>query len=741
MDRPTLLPIGVAVLLFVSVALLWSVSSSPDIAPKQHTVTGLSGPASVTWHRSGVVSASIESAADEDFLLGYIHGIRRTWTLLLWRQTARGHLSTWFGTDSVPLDRHVHRLGIPADARRVVDGLPDSIQARLQAYTDGVNAALSTPPASNREPLIVLDLQPDPWEPWHTLAVERLFSWLASEPLSTTARQDSVLTRFRADDVLLRRFLHIHGLERSIAWARRDSSTTLMTRMVTGGAARPLLQDVVIDVVGGGRLSGGSLPGTPFVPVGTYRSAGANGAAWSLLPGHRPTLQRVATDSLPYRVDFERLTPRNADEHLIRIPRVRPDPTTLALPIGPGQWDSTSRDTARRPLPSARAAAIRDPDTTRRSGGDRIVAEALRADTVSPDSIPADSIPVDSAWVLTWAGLEATTDVEAWRRIRTSADVTFGLHASAGLRVAPNGDVSLIGSPPVSLQHTRQDTSLQIVGRDAWAHGVAETVTARHDRTAMTETGSDTSAWAGRVLRAALPNLRDLEPNTPRLLEARTYLRNWDANYERSSIGASVFDVWMDEYAREIGRLPYVHRIPDDGLRLAPDSVTADTSYFAAHRQRRAFRRAVARLTASHGPDLRQWRWERVASDVRYFPVWAADSLIDRDLSTLASTRYAPIEVPASGHPSTPSGGPSILDPTRPAPSPTAWTAWTNARRDHLIVRRHTFDVDEFFSRPFLRRDVAPMIPLMPEPSNDTSREAGDDGPRMTRLIPANTPE
>jgi len=740
-DRPILLPIGVAVLLVVSVALLWSVSSSPNIAPKQHTVTGLSGPASVTWYRSGVVSASIASADDEDFILGYIHGIRRTWTLLLWRQTARGHLSTWFGTESVPLDRHVHRLGIPADAQRVVDGLADSTRARLQAYTDGVNAALATPAASDREPLIALDLQPDPWEPWHTLAVERLFSWLASEPLSITAGQDSVLERFREDDALLRRFLHVHGLQRSIAWARRDASTALMTRMVTGAAARPLLQDVVVDVVGGDRLSGGSLPGTPFLPAGTYRSAGADGAAWSVLPGHRPTVRRVATDSLPYHVDFERLTPRNADEQLIRIPRVQPDPTSLALPIGPGRWDSTSVDAARHPPSATRGAPVRDPDSTRRSGNDRIAANAPRAGTVSLDSIPADSIPVDSAWVLSWAGLQATTDTEAWRRLRTSADVSFALHASAGLRVAPNGEVSVIGAPPVALRHERQDTSLQIVGREAWAHSAAETVTARHDRTPMTETGSDTSAWAGRVLRAAVPNLQELEPNTPRLLEARTYLRNWDATYEPSSIGASVFDVWMDEYAGEIGRLPYVHRIPENGLRLSPDSLTADTSYFAAHRQRRAFRRAVARLTASHGPDLRQWRWERVASDIRYFPVWAADSLIDRDLSTLASTRYAPIEVPASGHPSTPSGGPSILDPTRPSPSPTVWTAWTNARRDHLVVRRHTFDVDEFFSRPFLRRDVAPVIPVTPEASSDTSLGAADGGPQTTRLIPANAQE
>ncbi|PEN12876.1 hypothetical protein CRI94_12800 [Longibacter salinarum] len=724
MDRPTLLPIGVAILLFVSVALLWSMSSSQSVAPEEQVVPALDGRATIEWHPSGLAAASISSARDEDFILGYIHGVRRTWTMLLWRQAAEGRLSEWFGEASVPLDRHVHRLRIPATSRAMIERVSDSTRQRLSAYTAGVNAALSTRSVSNRAPLLALDLKPENWHPWHTLAVERLFSWLSTEPLTSTHRPtkaDSSLARFAEDDALLRRFLHVHGLHRSVAWARQDSSTTLATRLVTGATARPMLQDVVIDVGDRTRITGGSLPGTPFLLSGTVRRSGRRGAAWSLLPGHAPNLRRVASDSLPYRIDFVRLSPRNADEQLVRLVRTRPSGEGTTVPIGSGPWDDgneKANDSAEEPQPVRRDTA--------------------GTDTVSARAVPPDSIPVDSVWVLDWSGLDPATDIRTWRSARTSDSSAFALHEPAGLRVDDKDSVSVIGSPPFDIRNRTPDTSLHVVGRSAWTHTVAHALGNQRDRRAMVETQSDTSAWAGHVMRDALPNLRVLRPTSPYLREALTYLRNWDANYERASIGASLFETWMDEYRRDIGTIPYLTSRPCRVSSLRADSLSPDTTYFAAHRQRQAFRRAVRRLRESHGPDLKQWRWERVAPNRRYFPVWSADSLVSSNLSELASTRYAPIDMPATGHPSTPPGGPSIVAPTEPARSPTTWVSWTSGRRDHLFVRRYAFDVDEFFSRPFLRRDIPPTLPLTPGSETvETSIEREQEKIQRTRLLPS----
>ena len=61
------------------------------------------------------------------------------------------------------------------------------------------------------------------------------------------------------------------------------------------------------------------------------------------------------------------------------------------------------------------------------------------------------------------------------------------------------------------------------------------------------------------------------------------------------------------------------------------------------------------------GPDVREWRWDRVVSDRRYFPVWSADSLVNASLQDLHTTRYAPLRRTGHGHPSALVGGPFFL--------------------------------------------------------------------------------
>lgn len=770
MDRPTLLPIGIAVLIFVGAALLWSVSSSPERAPREHVVEGLAGPATIHWQPSGVASASIQDQRDAAFTLGYIHGMQRTWTLLLWRQAATGHLSTWFGEAVMPIDEHVHQLGIPHGAREALSALPDTTRRELDRYTEGINAALSTQAAANRKPLLALGIEAKPWSAWHSLAVERLFAWLAADPLPAYTPETAGIARFRERDALLHRFLHVHGLDRSVAWSRRDSGAVITSRLVTGATARPLLQDVVIDTDDGTRWTGGTLPGAPIALSGTRRTGNAAGTAWSLLPGHRPSLQRVAADSLPRDMRYARLTPHAADEHLVHIPRVPLPGGRAGLPLDAPRSAGDTISTVAGPV--LRSSLVRSL-TVDAAPNESIPPDSISPSSISPDSVAVDSVAVDSTWVLSWSGLAATSDLSAWAALAHGDASGFALHDASGLLVNESGTVSVFGTPPHRAEQETPDGALLVIGRSPWVHPVGQSLASQRERRAATESLSDTSAWAGLVLERTLPHLDDLHAPTPRMREARTYLRNWDANYERASIGASVFEVWMDEYARDAGAIPFLQPTtaadtlrstdvrkgslrsgPRRPARAAPirlDRLPPDRTFFAAHRQRQAFRRAVKRLTAAHGTDLRQWRWERVAPDRRSFPVWSADSLIQQDLSALASTRYAPIEVPGIGHPSTPSGGPSLLAPTTPARSPAAWTAWTAPQRDHLVVRRHAFDVDAFFSRPFLRRDVAPALAVVPPgdpeaaPSPDAARPGmapeatgGDENEmRETRLLPA----
>ncbi len=330
----------------------------------------------------------------------------------------------------------------------------------------------------------------------------------------------------------------------------------------------------------------------------------------------------------------------------------------------------------------------------------------------------------------------------------------FSLHDGTGLVLddPQNADgeprVRLLGDAPYLIRAK----GLTVIGRSAWTGPVAQSLTRRTDSDmqprAAVEVRSDTSRWAAAMLRDVLANLERLAAGGGRVQEALTYLRNWDATYERSSIGASVFEIWLDEYARGAGATgrqthPQVGRQERRmRLRLPPppgaasDSLRPDTTYFAAHRQRRAFRRAVHRLTEAHGPDLRQWRWERVAPNRRFFPVWSSDSLIAQDLSGLATTRYAPIDVPGRGHPSTPSGGPSLLSGAGD-PYATVWASWNEPGRSALVVRRPVFAVSGFLARPFLRRDESPALSLSPDSLAAPTGGDRSQFPVRTRLLPA----
>ena len=755
----------------------WAFWPSTPIAPAEQSAPGLADSATVTWVSQNVTTAKIRSKTDLEWTLGYIHGLRRTWSLLLWRQTATGHLSSWFGTGVTPLDQHVHQLGIPFQSKRAYAALPDSIRQRVRAYTRGVNAALSTPSAQEHDELLALEHIPDPWMPWHTIAVEYLFSWLStpdqslSDPAISGEKAENRVASFARADSLLRSFLHVRGLDRSVAWSRlneeglRDAPAQLATRLVTGSTAMPILHDVSFNITGGASpavVSGGTLPGSLVWLSGSHSrstpTADAPATTWVILPGHAPSLHRLPADSLTVHRRYIRLTPEAGDEQSVEIRRVdlpraqRRDPTSgrpRGIPLSlPSPDASQPSDTLAIDSVRSGAAAL---DVT---VFDTAKADASAVGTRAP--VAQDSVPVDSIWVLSWDGLRGRSDAASWTglahgEIQDDSNSpermpSFSLHDGTGLLLneRPELDETTIPRDRMSVRrlgpspYVYRADNLTVIGRSAWTGPVALSVEQQTDQHAAVDVRSDTSQWAASILRDALPSLEALTAGSGRLQEALTYLRNWDATYDRSSIGASVFEIWMDEYAGSERPSRSVRlmrmRLSPPSLALA-DSLRPDTTYFAAHRQRRAFRRAVHRLTKEHGPDLRQWRWERVAPNRRFFPVWSSDSLITQDLSKLATTRYAPIIVPGRGHPSTPSGGPSLLSDVND-PYAAVWAAWSEPGRQALVVRRSVFDVSGFLARPFLRRDEIAQVILSPD-----SLAAPDDGdpsqfPARTRFLP-----
>lgn len=625
-------------------------SRSTSVAVLQDSV-------SVRWTEDG--AASIDAGGELDALtaLGYVHGRKRGWTVTLWRQTARGRLGRWFGTGVLSIDRHVRKLGLAHQARSAYDQLSSPEQRRLQAYAQGLNAALQSERVRRRDAFVLLDMDPAPWQPWHTLAVERLLAWLGTSPLNPPNDAPPAVTNFAENDQRLRRWLHLHGWHRSVAWAVRSGSqgaspqTVLFQRHVLGATASPVLQEVVLDRRGAPPLVGATLPGVPLIPTGSH-----DGRAWASLLRSPARLQQVPFDSTQVSQRYERLSPANGDEQLLH----------------------------RQQLGQALIL-----DRSRKNGPTSIDSERP---TRQADSV--DTVVAGTAWVLRWPGLSANTDVPAWLRRagfslpgETSA---FELFAADGLQVSPDGRWRILGTPSVVV---RDGTARVMIGNTDWVRSQAQALRAYHrsERPLPVQnwSASDSSTWATQLLPQLTPAVDRLVSTHPDLQNIAAYLRNWDKTYPPSSIGATIFDQWMHEYRSNLGHLPR----PQD-----------DAPYFPTYRQHQALLQALDTLRTQFGPDVRQWRWERTVPDRRYFPVWSADSLVMEDLQELSTSQYAPLERRGRGHPSALSGGPSLVDPPPTAASPTVWEGWTAPSSKALTVRRHHYDPTETLARSRIQR-------------------------------------
>ena len=663
----------VVLLLLVGMGAWWLLQSDAPY-PQSQPLGVLEDTTAIRWSDDGLAVIEAEGRLDALAGLGYAHGVSRGWTVALWRQTARGRLSRWFGTDVLPLDRHARRLGLAEQAKRAYDQLPAADKRALRAYTRGLNAALQSEHVRGQESFVLLEVTPSPWKPWHTLAVERLVAWLATPPLQPPAHAPSAVTEFRETDRQFRRWLHLHGWSRSVAWAARSAppnepaQTVLFQRHVLGATAPPILQEVMLDRPGAPRLAGTTLPGMPLVPTGSRGER-----AWASLLRGQSELNRIPYDSTEVRRWHERLTPSNGDEQLLEVERLNG-----ALLLGRTDEPDSLDEAASRPKTRA--------DTT-----------------LSP--------PPERAWVLRWPGLSADSDLPAWLR-RAGLSVrrdtaSFGLFAADGLQVSAEGQWRVLGAPSVVV---RDSTRRVAVGQTRWAQHQAQGLRAHHRPGASLDaqrwTASDSSTWAATLLPHFQPALDRLSTTHPQFRNAATYLRNWDYTYDASSIGATLFDQWMRAYRAELGHVPQ----------------SADTAaYFGTYRQHRSLLRALDSLQHRFGPDIRQWRWERAVPDRRFFPVWSADSLVATNLQELSTTQYAPLDRSGRGHPSALAGGPSLVASPPTAPAPTTWEGWMSPSDSTLTVRRHHFDPAATFARSRMRRQPPSPLRLTPDSTTHTT--------------------
>lgn len=133
---------------------------------------GLAAPAEVLRDKWGVPHVRAASARDAFLAQGFVHAQDRLFQMELNRRRALGRAAEWLGPSAFAADALARRLGVERASRRDADALGEEARGMLAAYAEGVNAFLASGAPLPLEHQL-LGAAPEPWEPWHCVAVMR----------------------------------------------------------------------------------------------------------------------------------------------------------------------------------------------------------------------------------------------------------------------------------------------------------------------------------------------------------------------------------------------------------------------------------------------------------------------------------------------------------------------------------------------------------------------------------------
>ena len=379
-----------------------------------------------------------------------------------------------------------------------------------------------------------------------------------------------------------------------------------------------------------------------------------------------------------------------------------PDHAWAVLLTGSGRLAQTRWDTAS--VESAYSQLVLD------DGGERLFRFQTLAGapllSAPPPPRPDSLAAADSVWVVAPGG-ETSTDLHAWIALLRGEDPSFELLRGDGLWLDRSGEARILGAPLVAV---RTPTG-PFIGATEWSRYAAALLETQETVADLDVWLDDAySVWAAQTAPPLVTLLERANFEEGAAREALTYLRNWDFTYDASSIAASIFDTWLALYQDTTYALPQPAP-PDSAATLSP-------------LQRQTFLKALARLLDTFGPDLSEWRWERTHAHRLSFPAWSHDSLTAA-LDLRARARYAPIDLPGRGHPTTLAWGTSPIQHRRPAPA--AWEGWVRTDAwETLTVRRRRIETGAPLGR-YLASDRLPAPVALPDSASAV---------RVTTLVP-----
>lgn len=164
-------------------------------------LAGLHAPAEIGRDSLGVVTIRAGSEADAAFALGYAHAQDRLFQMDLTRRLGAGRLSEVVGSKALGTDKFMRRLGLYRVAEANYKNLPPDAQALFQAYAAGVNAYIARRGSLLAPEFMLLRYRPEPWRPADSIVWGRLMALELSGNWSDEWLRQSLADRLTAQEM------------------------------------------------------------------------------------------------------------------------------------------------------------------------------------------------------------------------------------------------------------------------------------------------------------------------------------------------------------------------------------------------------------------------------------------------------------------------------------------------------------------------------------------------------------
>jgi penicillin amidase len=174
--------IGVSASLFILIVVIVLLSylmlrkSLPEYDGTK-SFAGLKSEVKILRDSHAVPMIIAENEEDAAFALGYVHAQERLFQMDVARRAGEGRLSEVFGSKTIAYDKMFRTIGIFKNVKENYSRLNPLSKKILDAYSKGVNKYIEEAKGKFPIEFDVLDYDPYPWKPEHSLVIAKLMGW------------------------------------------------------------------------------------------------------------------------------------------------------------------------------------------------------------------------------------------------------------------------------------------------------------------------------------------------------------------------------------------------------------------------------------------------------------------------------------------------------------------------------------------------------------------------------------